>query len=349
MDVSTNTAAAPAAARLAPFTLDQILLSNGRHFATEDYQIARTYVERTSQGLFDFSLRSAREFRQYDISSARLGGTRFSLVRVDSESGYDIEMTDDPDIILIQILMRGSAQFQQGSAKASAGPSQMVLLETVARSHKRWCGPTQLLIIRLSRSELERIVASETGISIGDPLSFGVLQVLDLEQVSTLWNFIVTICRDLSEAHPCFDGHVGRLAERTLSLLLLNTVPNNYKWAFATASLCLAAPYYVRRVENYIKEHARNQISTDDLVTVGGVSARSIYQGFRRFRSTTPMGYLKAVRLDLARDALVKGRGKGPNSVTEAALAAGYTNLSQFSRDYKDRFREAPSQTLINA
>jgi AraC-like DNA-binding protein len=219
----------------------------------------------------------------------------------------------------------------------------------VARSHKRWRGPTQLLFIRLSRSRLEQIVASETGISIGDPLSFGVLRVLDLEQVSTLWNFIVTVCRDLSEAHPCFDGHVGRLAERTLSLLLLKAVPNNYKWAFAGGSLCSAAPYYVRRVEKYIKENARNQIGTDDLVTVGGVSARSIYQGFRRFRSTTPMGYLKAVRLDLARDALVKGRGKGPNSVTEAAVAAGYTNLSQFSRDYKDRFREAPSQTLTNA
>jgi AraC-like DNA-binding protein len=349
MDVSTNTAAAPAAVRIAAFTLDQILLANGRQFTTEDYQVARKYVERTTRGLFDFSLRSARDFRQYDISSAQLGGTMFSLVRVDSESGYDIEMTQDPDLILMQILLRGSAQFQQGSATANAAPSQMVLLETVARSHKRWRGPTQLLIVRLSRSRLEQIVASETGISIGDPLSFGVLQVLDLEQVPTLWNFIVTVCRDLSQAHPCFDGHVGRLTERTLSLLLLKAVPNNYKWAFAAGSFCSAAPYYVRRVENYIKEHARDQISTDDLVTVGGVSARSIYQGFRRFRSTTPMGYLKAVRLDLARDALVKGRGNGPNSVTEAAVAAGYTNLSQFSRDYKDRFREAPSQTLTNA
>ena len=349
MDLSTNTAAAPAAARMAVFTLNQILLANGQQFTTADYQVARKYVERTTKGLFDFSLRSAREFRQYDISSAQLGGTLFSLVRVDSESGYDIEMTHDPDLILLQILMRGSAQFQQGSATANAAPSQMVLLETVARSHKRWRGPTQLLIIRLSRRRLEQIVASETGISIGDPLSFGVLKVLDLEQVSTLWNFIVTVCQDLSEAHPCFDGHVGRLAERTLSLLLLNAVPNNYRWAFAAGSLSSAAPYYVRRVENYIREYARSQISADDLVTIGGVSARSIYQGFRRFRSTTPMGYLKAVRLDLARDALVKGRGKGPNSVTEAALAAGYTNLSQFSRDYKDRFREAPSQTLINA
>ena len=204
-------------------------------------------------------------------------------------------------------------------------------------------------MVRFSRSRLEQIVARETGINIGDPLNFGVLQVLDLERVSTLWNYIVTVCRDLSDANPCFDGHVGRLAERTLLLLLLNAVPNNYKWAFAAHSLCPAAPYYVRRVENYIRDHACRQIRTDDLVRAGGVSARSIYHGFKRFRSMTPMGYLKAVRLDLARDALAKGRGHGPNSVTEAAITAGYTNLSQFSRDYKARFRESPSQTLAHA
>ena len=225
----------------------------------------------------------------------------------------------------------------------------VVLLEGMARSHKRWHGSTQQLMVRLSRSRLERIVASETGIGIGDPLNFGVMQVLDLARVSTLWNYIVTICRDLNDPHPCFDGHLGRLAERTLSLLLLNAVPNNYKWAFAEEQLSSAAPYYVRRVENYIREHASEQITTDDLVLVGGVSARSIYHGFSRFRSITPMGYLKAVRLDLARDVLIKGRRAGANSVTQAATAAGYTNLSKFSRDYKARFRESPSQTLAVA
>ena len=265
--------------------------TNGRHFATADYQVARRYVERTTRGLFDFSLRSAREFRQYDSRSAQLGDTMFSLVRVDSVSGYDIEMMHDPDLILLHILLRGSAKLHQGSATANAAPAQMVLLETMARSHKRWHGATELLMVRFSRSRMERIIASETGISIGDPLNFGVLQVLDLDRVSTLWSYIVTICRDLNDPHPCFIGHVGRLAERTLVLMLLNAVPNNYKWAFAADTLSSVAPYYVRRVENYIREHAREQISTDDLVTVGGVSARSIYHGFRRFRSTTPMGY----------------------------------------------------------
>ena len=237
----------------------------------------------------------------------------------------------------------------RAAAKVDVAPAQMVVLEGMGRSHKRWYGTTQQLLVRLSRSRMERIVASETGIGIGDPLNFGVMQVLDLARVATLSNYLVTICRDLNDPQPCFDGHLGRLAERALVLLLLNAVPNNYKWAFAEESPSTAAPYYVRRVESYIREHAREPITTDDLVTVGGVSARSIYHGFRRFRSTTPMGYLKAVRLDMARAALALGRRQGNTSVTEAATAAGYSNLSQFSRDYRMRFRESPSQTLAEA
>ena len=343
MDGLVRVAAAEA---LRPFAFDQPLLSGGRHFSTADYHIARRQIERTTRGLFDLSLPSAREFRQYDVSSARLGQTGLSLVKVDSVSGYDIAMMDDPDLVLLHILMRGSAELQQGSSRVEAAPSQMVLVEGVAPSHKRWHGPTQQLMVRLSRSHMERIIARETGVGIGDPLDFGVMRVLDLDRVSTLWNHVLTVCRDLNDPNPCFEGALGRLAERTLVLLLLNAVPNNYKWAFVAPSGSAAAPFYVRRVESYIREHAREPITPEDLVAVAGVSARSIYHGFRRFRSTTPMGYLKAVRLDLARAILSKGRRHGALSVTEAATAAGYTNLSQFSRDYKARFRELPSQTL---
>lgn len=346
MTASTDAAIARGAA--AGFAFDPPLLSNGRHFSTADYHVARRHIETTSRGFFDFSLQSAREFRQYDVRSARLGDARFNLVQVDSVSGYDIEMMNNPDLVLLHIVMRGSAQLQQGSTRVDVAPAQMVLLEGMARSHKRWRGSTQLLMISLSRSRMERLVASETGIGIGTPLNFGVMQVLDLERVSTLWNYIVTICRDLSGPQPCFDGRLGRLAEQTLLLLLLKAVPSNYKWAFADDSSSSVAPYYVYRVEKYIRVHAHEEISPDDLVSVGGVSARSIYNGFRRFRSTTPMGYVKAVRLDRARDALIRGP-RGRTNVTEAATAAGYTNLSQFSRDYKARFGEAPSQTLSDA
>jgi AraC-like DNA-binding protein len=349
MTASTGAAGRLAAAPGGAFAFDHPLLSNGQHFSTADYSVARNHVERTTQGLFALSLRNAREFRQYDVMSAQLGGTLFSLAKTDCGASYDIEMLDDPDLVLLQIVMRGKGQLQQGSAKVNVSPAQMVLLEGAARSHKRWYGPSEQLMVRLSRSRIERIVASEIGIGIGDPLNFGTMQVVDLERISTLWNYLVTICCDLNNPNSCFDGHLGRLAERTLSLLLVNAMPNNYAWTFAPKPLSAAAPYYVRRVESYIREHAGKQITIDDLVAAGGVSARSLYDGFRRFRSTTPMGYLKAVRLDLARDVLVKGRRGRAISVTEAATAAGYTDLSLFSRHYKGRFRESPSETLADA
>jgi AraC-like DNA-binding protein len=348
MTASIDTAAHPAG-RTADFSLDQSLLSNVKQFSTADYYAARQYIDRSSRGLFDLSLRSAREFRKYEIRSAQLGDSLFNLVSVDSASGYEIEMMQNSDLVLLHVLMRGNVQLQQGQAKVEAAPAQAVLLEGIARSHKRWRGSTQLLMVQLSRSRMERLIANETGVNIGEPLNFGNLQVLDLQRISTLWHYIVTICHDLNRPRPSFDGQVGRLAERTLSLLFLNTVPNNYGWAFASDPISAAAPYYVRRVENYIREHARRQIGSDDLIAAGGVSTRSIYQGFKRFRATTPMGYLKAVRLDLARASLVSGRGRGATTVTQTAISVGYTNLSQFSRDYKLRFREAPSKTLGTA
>jgi AraC-like DNA-binding protein len=347
--VMTAATGRPAAVDTPVFAMDSALLSNGQHFSTADYSVARNHIEKTTQGLFELSLRNAHEFKQYDVRSAQLGGTLFNLVKTDCGATYDIEMLDDPDLVLLQIVMRGSAQLQQGRSKVDAGAAQMVLLQGMARSYKRWYGPSEQLMVRLSRSRMERMVADETGIGLGDALDFGATQVVDLERVSTLWNYLVTICCDLDNRTSCFKGRLGRLAERTLSLLLVNALPNNYAWAFAAEPLSSAAPYYVRQIESYIRNHAQEQITIDDLAAVGRVSARSIYEGFKRFRSTTPMTYLKAVRLDLARDILVKGRRKRAVTVTQAATAAGYTDLSLFSRHYKARFREAPSETLADA
>ena len=90
--------------------------------------------------------------------------------------------------------------------------------------------------------------------------------------------------------------------------------------------------------------------ATDDLVPVGGVSARSIYHGFQPLPLDHADGLSQggASRLG-ARRPRPRASTTAPTSVTEAATAAGYTNLSQFSRDYKARFREAPSRTLADA
>ena len=77
-------------------------------------------------------------------------------------------------------------------------------------------------------------------------------------------------------------------------------MPHNRGRALEAAATSIA-PYFVRRVERFIEENARCAINLEDLAGVAGVSSRALQLGFRRFRNTTPMAYLRALRLELAR------------------------------------------------
>lgn len=332
--------------RLRRFEIEDDLLSNRSVFQTADYHDAKRYIDRTNEGFFQFSMVHKNGFKQYAVRSAALGNIGIKLARIDSQTSYDIRNTIDADVILLHLVLRGSAEFRLGNKRLKAFPGQMVLLETNAQSSKCWNAPSQLLIVKLSRRVLEQVARRDLAQSTDAALTFGELKAFDFEAVSTLWNFILTLCRDMSEDEPCFDGVAGEQAERTCYLLVLKAFSNAHDTVLRNEAGALSAPYYIRRVEQHIREFARDPVDMDDLVKVSGVSARSIYNGFKRFRGSTPMAYLKTVRLDLARDALLKeGEGKA-SSVTEAALRVGYTNMSQFSRDYRVQFCEPPSKTL---
>jgi len=325
------------------------LLANRCRFSGTDYAATRRFIGKSTQNLYDFTLQEESEFIGFQQRTAMLGATCISVVDVDCIADYHIAVREKKDSVLLQIVLRGSAEIRQGTAVATVGPGQALIVDLSVASRKFWHGPSQQVMIGCDRRHLEHTLAKEAGINIVEPLRFRPLAVVDLDIASTFWSHLLTVCRDLNDPKSRFArGPVGGLAERTLRLLLLEAMPNNYAAALGARQSSPAVPYYVRRAEEYIRLHAREEITARDLVIAARVSARSLYQGFRTYRSLTPMGYLKAVRLDLARDTLLKGRAGGA-SVTDAATGAGYCNLSQFSRDYRARFRETPSATLARA
>jgi transcriptional regulator GlxA family with amidase domain len=89
----------------------------------------------------------------------------------------------------------------------------------------------------------------------------------------------------------------------------------------------------------------REDLTVEAIAQAAGTSARSVFYGFRHARNTTPMAYLRNVRLDLARKELQIAREAG-GTVSRAAANAGFTNFSQFSKIYKARFGQTPSETL---
>jgi AraC-like DNA-binding protein len=109
-----------------------------------------------------------------------------------------------------------------------------------------------------------------------------------------------------------------------------------------------AVPFYVKRAEAYIEAHFAEPLSLADIAAQAGVSARSLQNGFQSFRNTTPMGFLRSLRLKRAYETLLLS-DPSTVTVTEIALRCGFGHLGEFATAYRHTFGEAPRQTLARA
>ncbi len=75
------------------------------------------------------------------------------------------------------------------------------------------------------------------------------------------------------------------------------------------------------------------------------VSRRSVQNGFRNVTDTTPVNYIRCVRLNGVRRELMT-TGSAHLSIGDAAARWGFFHLSHFAADYQELFGELPSQTL---
>jgi AraC-like DNA-binding protein len=124
---------------------------------------------------------------------------------------------------------------------------------------------------------------------------------------------------------------------------LLCAVPHNYTERFAQAGNP-AAPRFMQRAEAYIRARVQDPIALQDVAQAAGCSVRSLQLGFQRFRGTTPLGAIRAARLEAAREALRSGQTSG--TVIDLALQFGFSNPGRFTQIYKAAFGEAPIDAL---
>jgi AraC family ethanolamine operon transcriptional activator len=100
-----------------------------------------------------------------------------------------------------------------------------------------------------------------------------------------------------------------------------------------------------RRVEQHLLEDPAIPLTIDDLCRVAGTSRRTLEYAFRDYFGTSPKRFIKALRLNAARDDLLHV-DYGSAQVMEIASGWGFTHMGQFSADYRRMFGEKPSETL---
>jgi AraC-like DNA-binding protein len=126
----------------------------------------------------------------------------------------------------------------------------------------------------------------------------------------------------------------------------LSVFPNTTMTVDYVAGPGRVPPATVRRAVAYIDAHSDQPVTGDDIAAAAGLSVRALQAGFRRHLDTTPLGYLRRVRLERAhRDLQAADPTTG---VTVAAIARrwGFTDLSRFAADYRKIFGRLPRHTL---
>jgi AraC-like DNA-binding protein len=147
-----------------------------------------------------------------------------------------------------------------------------------------------------------------------------------------------------NEVLPVFEDNplVVANATRLLVATTLATFPNSTLVGWTAAERRDAHPRTVRRAVAFIEDNAEKDITAADIAHAARVSIRAIQLAFRRNLDTTPMAYLRCVRLSCADADLRAAKG----SVTAIAARWGYARPSVFAAHYRAAYGVSPSQTL---
>jgi AraC-like DNA-binding protein len=135
-----------------------------------------------------------------------------------------------------------------------------------------------------------------------------------------------------------------REIEKTSAALLL--------LAFENGAVCSADDVssgqpsrMLEKAETYIRSNIGDEITLADLVTVTNLSASSLLRVFRVHRGTSPMKYVKQIRLESVQRTLLAAK-TSTTTVTAVAMDHGFFQMGRFSADYRRAFGELPSETL---
>ena len=207
-----------------------------------------------------------------------------------------------------------------------------------------WSGDCIQLCLMIPRAGLEAELERLTGRSVRTRLrfDFGAAPAPVASRLDSVLDLVADELRGPTGlATSAVAGH--HLEGLVLDGLLLG---HRHNYTEAAAGTARRAPGgIIRRAVELLEERPAEPWTTVRLATDLHLSVRALQAGFRRELGTTPMGYLRLVRLRRAHT-LLRETDPTKTTVQVVAVGLGLVHQGRFSTSYRALFGESPSQTL---
>lgn len=312
------------------------------HFHTRDIDQARRWGE---------SVFCQNELTNLDALSsldANLCYKKFGNLGMGTIS-YGGEVTISPNefntFYLVQMPLHGGECIDSNNQRTYISQSVGCVLNAQHPVLLHHSANTKKIFLRVERELLERLCGQHLGRGVPLPIEFDTAMPLNSPAGKRWMQTMSWLAELLNEGEVSDSPLLAVQIEHMVATMLLECQHSNLSEALLHDSHKIT-PSFVRRAQQFLEERASEPITVCDIAEYVGVSTRSLYNGFQKYRHMSPMHMLKEIRLNRVREQLMQSQ-TGQTTVTAVAYQWGFCHLGHFTIDYKRRFGECPSDTLM--
>jgi AraC-like DNA-binding protein len=270
---------------------------------------------------------------------------RLSISRLRYSPTFETRVQPPSTLQVVQTLGGGRYTVRDGEREVGGS---LKLSPTWSEYDATWEDSTAQIVV-LDQAEVARVGAELSGL---DPSAVAFTSSAPVSPaLADYWCRLSTQVHDevLASDTLMSETLVRANAVRGLAVALLATFPNTVLDALADAGTQddgQAEPATVRRAVEFMDGHAQDDIGLTEIAAAARIGARSLQLAFRRHRDTTPLEYLRRVRLDGAHRELLAADPTRGDRVETIAARWGFGHPGRFSVIYRECYGRSPSATL---
>lgn len=195
--------------------------------------------------------------------------------------------------VLLPLSGNGEIRYRKNTFELKVGSNVVVSANTSHRAISH--GGYEVLVLRIKAGALTEKLAALTGADINEPLRISERMATKEPASQMLRHYVPRLVTTLSRSNPPLPQWWTVESEQLLMLLLLSGYEHNYSHLLEFDSAD-AAPWQVRKAEDYIAANATRAMTLEELADVVGVSGLSLLRTFKKIRGYSPLEFLARVR-----------------------------------------------------
>lgn len=262
-----------------------------------------------------------------------------------SPSGWGYETTNEIDGFLVTIPGAGDVVWSNESGMHLVRKGEATVVDQRCVTSAAYAPRMTCKTVYISNADMLRVLTIILGKPPKQRMNFAQYNALPA-QVKFIQDLIETILQlsDLPSAQAI--RIMPSLLESLISAVVFSFKNNYSSLIYNVSSAPLPTPHCIKLAAEYMYQNQDPHLTVGEVAAYAGISVRSLQTGFKRYKDTTPILFLREIRLQ---NACMRLAEFIPPSIPEIALVCGFSNYQVFCKYYLQRFGEHPKITVQKA